>query len=92
MLTIDASGNDPTPGANDFNGSRIFNVDDRNKAMSLGADAFAHKPVERRWLLDHLQRFTGTVQALKVVLIDVFWRVYLGRKSGEGGIRTLGTL
>jgi len=48
----------------------ITNVDDRVKAMSLGADAFAHKPVERRWLLDHLHRFAGSSLTRKVVLID----------------------
>ena len=32
----------------------ITNVDDRQKALSLGADAFAQKPVARRWLLDQL--------------------------------------
>ena len=48
----------------------ITNVDDRVKAMSLGADAFANKPVERRWLLDHLHRFAGRNLTRKVVLID----------------------
>ena len=32
---------------------------DRHKAMSFGADDFGQKPVERRWLLDHLNKFTG---------------------------------
>ena len=37
----------------------ITNVDDRQKAMSLGADAFCQKPVARRWLLDHLNGSPG---------------------------------
>ena len=32
LLTIDASGNDPTPDINNGDGSRIFNIDDNTKA------------------------------------------------------------
>jgi CSLREA domain-containing protein len=35
LLTIDASGNDPTPGVADGKGSRIFNIDDGNNANIL---------------------------------------------------------
>jgi CSLREA domain-containing protein len=51
LLTIDASGNDPTPGVADGMGSRIFNVDDGNASNDLavqisglalmGGDSFA---------------------------------------------------
>jgi CheY-like chemotaxis protein len=48
----------------------VTNLDECQKAMSLGADAFAQKPVARRWLLDHLHRFTGRSAPRKVLLID----------------------
>ena len=48
----------------------ITNVEDRQKAMTLGADAFAQKPVGRRWLLDHLHRFTGRSAPRKILVID----------------------
>jgi hypothetical protein len=35
LLTIDASGNDPTPDDNFFDGSRIFNVDDGNFSAKI---------------------------------------------------------
>jgi CheY-like chemotaxis protein len=48
----------------------ITNMDDPQKAMSLGADAYALKPVSRRWLLEQLYRTTGTAAPHKVLLID----------------------
>jgi CheY-like chemotaxis protein len=48
----------------------ITNVDDRQKALALGADAFTEKPVERRWLLDHLYKFTGRSAPRKILVID----------------------
>ena len=48
----------------------VTNVDDRQKAMSLGADAFAQKPLERRWLLDHLYKLTGRNAPHKILVID----------------------
>ena len=48
----------------------ITNVDDRQKALSLGANDFANKPVERRWLLDRLHTLTGRKSPRKVLLID----------------------
>src|SRR5262249_6090127 len=44
--------------------------DAEQKAMSLGADAFSAKPVERRWLLEQLHKFTGRSAPRKVLLID----------------------
>jgi hypothetical protein len=35
LLTIDASGNDPTPDANEGNGSRVFNIDDGNNLVNI---------------------------------------------------------
>jgi len=48
----------------------VTTVDDRQKAMSLGADAFAQKPVVRRWLLDNLQALTGRSAPRKILVID----------------------
>jgi len=48
----------------------ITNVEDRQKAMSLGADAFAQKPVARRWLLDQLHKVSGRTAPRKILVID----------------------
>jgi signal transduction histidine kinase/CheY-like chemotaxis protein len=48
----------------------VTTVDDRQKAMSLGADAFAQKPVARRWLLDQLHKLTGRAAPRKILVID----------------------
>lgn len=48
----------------------ITNVRDRQKALSLGADLFCAKPVERRWLLRHLDALTRNGMATKVLVID----------------------
>ena len=49
----------------------ISSADDANKAMSLGADAYLSKPVDRRALLETLTRFQGrTIRPVKVLSID----------------------
>jgi len=45
-------------------------VDDERKGMALGADAYATKPVERRWLLDQLRRVTGQPAIRRVLVVD----------------------
>jgi signal transduction histidine kinase/DNA-binding response OmpR family regulator len=45
-------------------------VDDGAKAISLGADAYARKPIERAWLLDTLNRLTGAGERTRVLVID----------------------
>ena len=45
-------------------------VDDLGKGMSLGADAYAVKPIERRWLLEQLGRLTGKQPVRRVLVID----------------------
>src|SRR4029453_15700103 len=37
----------------------VSNVDDRRKALALGADSYALKPVTREWLLGELERLAG---------------------------------
>jgi signal transduction histidine kinase/CheY-like chemotaxis protein len=49
----------------------ISTADDRTKAISLGADAYLPKPVDRRALLETLTRFQGrTVRPIRVLSID----------------------
>jgi len=48
----------------------VTSVDDERKGLSLGADAYAVKPIERRWLLDQLRRVTGQQAIRRVLLID----------------------
>jgi CheY-like chemotaxis protein len=48
----------------------VSTVDDRPKAMSLGADAYAPKPIDRAWLLDMLTRLTGADRLKRVLLVD----------------------
>lgn len=45
-------------------------VDDPHKGLALGADVYAVKPVERRWLLDQLQLLTGKQPVRRVLVID----------------------
>jgi signal transduction histidine kinase/response regulator RpfG family c-di-GMP phosphodiesterase len=47
----------------------VTDVDDEGKAMALGADAFARKPLPRTLLLDTLNRLT-THQAGTVLVVD----------------------
>jgi signal transduction histidine kinase/DNA-binding response OmpR family regulator len=48
----------------------VSTVDDQAKGLALGADAYAIKPVERRWLLDRLQQLTGRQPVRRVLVID----------------------
>ena len=45
-------------------------VDDQAKAASLGADAYAAKPVEREWLVRRLRELTGMATARAVIIDD----------------------
>jgi signal transduction histidine kinase/DNA-binding response OmpR family regulator len=47
----------------------ISAVDDREKGLALGADAYCIKPVERRWLLENLNALTGSGSE-KILLVD----------------------
>ena len=49
----------------------ISSADDAGKAISLGADAYLSKPVDRRAVLETLTRFQGrTIRPIKVLSID----------------------
>ncbi len=45
-------------------------VDDRSKAMALGADAYAVKPITRQFLLDTLRRLADPPLKATVLLVD----------------------
>jgi signal transduction histidine kinase/CheY-like chemotaxis protein len=45
-------------------------VDNRDKALALGADGFHSKPVDREWLLDQLNRAAARVARRRLLLID----------------------
>jgi signal transduction histidine kinase/CheY-like chemotaxis protein len=46
-------------------------VDNQQKALALGADAFATKPMDRTWMLDKLRALVGSPAAApKVLIID----------------------
>jgi signal transduction histidine kinase/DNA-binding response OmpR family regulator len=47
----------------------ISTVNDTRKGLSLGADRYVVKPVERQWLLDTLTELTGTTPSLTRVLV-----------------------
>ena len=48
----------------------VSTVDDQRKGLALGADGYAIKPVERRWLLDQLRLLTGKQPIRRVLVID----------------------
>jgi signal transduction histidine kinase/CheY-like chemotaxis protein len=48
----------------------VTSVDDERKALSLGADAYARKPLDRRWLLEQLRSVTGEEPIRRILLID----------------------
>jgi signal transduction histidine kinase/DNA-binding response OmpR family regulator len=45
-------------------------VENREKAMALGADAFQAKPVDRGWLVDQLHASVGATHSRQVLIID----------------------
>ena len=48
----------------------VTSVDDERKALSLGADAYARKPLDRGWLLEQLRGATGQEPIRRILLID----------------------
>jgi CheY-like chemotaxis protein len=48
----------------------VATVDDRRKALGLGADAFARKPVDRAWLLRTLDTLVPASRPVRVLVID----------------------
>jgi signal transduction histidine kinase/DNA-binding response OmpR family regulator len=48
----------------------VSNLDDPQKALALGGDAFCRKPVPRKWLLEHLHAATGLEAPRKFLVID----------------------
>ena len=48
----------------------ISTLDEAKKGLSLGADVYAVKPINRRWLLDTLSRLTESAPTIRVLVID----------------------
>src|SRR5262245_11382138 len=48
----------------------VSNIDDQVKAIRLGADVYGPKPIERRWLLEHLKQLTEDSLERRILLID----------------------
>ncbi len=45
-------------------------VDNRDKALALGADAFHMKPIDRSWLVEQLNQLANRSPARRILLID----------------------
>jgi signal transduction histidine kinase/CheY-like chemotaxis protein len=45
-------------------------LDDRQKGLALGADAYGVKPIDTQWLLDTLNTLAGTRTPIRVVSVD----------------------
>jgi CheY-like chemotaxis protein len=48
----------------------VTTIDNQNKAMSLGADRFAVKPIDRDWLVSRLGELTQQAPRERVLIID----------------------
>jgi signal transduction histidine kinase/DNA-binding response OmpR family regulator len=48
----------------------LTSVEDERKAIGLGADAYAAKPIERRWLVETLGRLTREAPGHGILVID----------------------
>ena len=48
----------------------VTGLDNSARALALGAHACARKPIERRWLLEQLDAFGGTVDTRRMLIID----------------------
>jgi signal transduction histidine kinase/CheY-like chemotaxis protein len=45
-------------------------IEDQQKGLALGADAYGVKPITREWLLDALALLTGTHRPARVLVVD----------------------
>jgi signal transduction histidine kinase/CheY-like chemotaxis protein len=48
----------------------VTQVDDARRALALGADGFARKPIERQWLLGQLRALGGGGDVRRALIID----------------------
>jgi CheY-like chemotaxis protein len=48
----------------------VTTVDDERKALALGADAWALKPIDRDWLRERLDALTGAAARPRVLVVD----------------------
>ncbi len=64
-------------------------VDNRQKALSLGADGFCGKPVERSWLLKQLDALVAADKSLLIVDDDAASRYLLNGVLAASGFRVI---
>jgi CheY-like chemotaxis protein len=48
----------------------VTHIDDMAKALALGADGYARKPIERRWLIDQLSSLGDVAGVKRALIID----------------------
>jgi len=48
----------------------VSSIDDPQKALALGADAYCHKPLDAAWLLQTLEQMVHRPDATRVLVID----------------------
>ncbi len=48
----------------------VSTVDDRQKGLLLGADAYSVKPIDTRWLLETLDRLVPPASSVRVLTVD----------------------
>jgi signal transduction histidine kinase/CheY-like chemotaxis protein len=48
----------------------VTDVSDHQKAVALGADAFANKPIDRDWLVDNLRNLVPGPAGRRILIID----------------------
>lgn len=93
LLTIDASGNDPTPSVNDGKGSRVFNIDDgksfSNSDVTLVALTLTGGDVSAGGAILSLENLNLVDSAVSGNCALVGGGVYLGRLPSRGGNLTL---
>jgi len=48
----------------------VTHIDDMQKALALGADGYARKPIERRWLIEQLRTIAEAAGVKRALVID----------------------
>jgi CSLREA domain-containing protein len=93
LLTIDASGNDPTPSVNDGKGSRVFNIDDgksfSNSDVTLVGLTLTGGDVSAGGAILSFENLNLVDSAVSGNCALVGGGVYLGRLPSRGGNLTL---
>jgi signal transduction histidine kinase/DNA-binding response OmpR family regulator len=67
----------------------VTSVEDEQKGLALGADAYRNKPIDRAWLLETLERVGNETRGRRVLIIDddEIWRYLLHGWLAELGFQ-----